>query len=100
MKAFKYQGRENYELVTEEIPKIQNENDVIVKITISSICTSDIHIIKGKVPRAKEGIILGHEGVGIVTEIGKNRKKIKKNDHVIINCNHFMMNVTIVKKVT
>ena len=44
--------------LTEEIPKIQKENDVIVKITISSICTSDIHIIKGKVPRAKEGIIL------------------------------------------
>ena len=86
MKAFKYIGKENYELTTEEIPKIKTENDVIVKITIASICTSDIHIIKGKVPRAKEGIILGHEGVGIVTEIGKNIKKLKINDHVTINC--------------
>ena len=53
MKAFKYIGKENYELTTEEIPKIKTENDVIVKITIASICTSDIHIIKGKVLEQK-----------------------------------------------
>ena len=89
MKSFKYISPENYELTTSPIPKIENDTDVIVKVTIASLCTSDIHIIKGKVPRAKEGTILGHEGVGIVIEIGKKIKKVKINDHVVINCISF-----------
>ena len=80
------------------IPTIENETDIIVEITYASICTSDIHIIKGKVPRAKKGIILGHEGVGIVHKIGKEIKKFKIGDHVSINCITFCGNCYFCKK--
>ena len=63
---------------------------VIVKVTITSLYTSNIHIIKGKVRRTKEGTILGNEGVGIVIEIGKKIKKVKINDHIVIKCISFI----------
>ncbi len=86
MKGLCYVDNEKIEIV--EIPKpiIQEDSDVIVEITYASICTSDIHIVKGKVPRAKKGIILGHEGVGIIREIGSSIKNFKVGDHVSINC--------------
>ena len=74
MKGLCYVDDEKIEIREFPIPEIEKDTDAIVEINYASICTSDIHIIKGKVPRAKKGIILGHEGVGKIHKIGKNVK--------------------------
>ena len=98
MKGLCYIDDEKIEIKEFPIPEIQEETDAIVEITYASICTSDIHIVKGKVPRAKKGIILGHEGVGIIKTIGKSIKKFKPGDHVSINCITFCGNCYFCKK--
>ncbi|EKE41770.1 hypothetical protein ENUP19_0162G0024 [Entamoeba nuttalli] len=92
MKGLCFSDENQLEIIEVEKPQINHETDAIVKITFASICSSDIHILKGKVPRAKKGVILGHEGVGEVVEIGKDVKKIKVGDHVSINCITFCGN--------
>ena len=79
-------------------PIIQKSTDAIVKVTISSICTSDLHIIKGFVPRANNDIVLGHEFVGEVIDIGSDVKKLKKGDRVAANCITFCGNCYFCKK--
>ena len=86
MEGLAFIDTEKIEIKSFPIPKIEEETDAIVEITYASICTSDIHIVKGKVPRANKGIILGHEGVGIVHQIGKKIKNFKIGQHVSINC--------------
>ena len=86
MKGFCYKDINTIELITVPKPTIQEPTDVIVKMTYASICSSDIHIIKGKVPRAKQGTILGHEGVGIIVEKGESVTNFSIGDHVSINC--------------
>ena len=85
MKGLCYVDDEKIEVREFPIPELEKDTDAIVEINYASICTSDIHIIKGKVPRAKKGIILGHEGVGKIHKIGKEIKKFKIGDHVSIN---------------
>lgn len=70
-------------------PVIQNNMDAIIKVALSSICTSDLHIIHGAVPFAKDGIVLGHEFVGEVVETGNGVKDFKKGDRVSVNCETF-----------
>ena len=79
----------NYGLVERERPKILHPKDVILQVTLSSICTSDLHIIHGQVPRANNDIILGHEYVGRVVEIGSEVRKLKIGDRVSANCETF-----------
>ena len=67
-------------------PVIQETTDVVVKIVKTTICGTDLHIIKGDLPEVKPGRILGHEGVGIVEEAGSSVSNFKKGDHVIISC--------------
>jgi alcohol dehydrogenase len=67
-------------------PKIEKETDAIVKITKTTICGTDLHILKGDVPTVEEGRILGHEGVGIIEEVGSGVKNFKKGDRVLISC--------------
>ena len=86
MKGLCYVDDEKIELKDFPIPEIEQDTDAIVEINYASICTSDIHIVKGKVPRAKKSIILGHEGVGKIHKIGKDVKKFKVGSHVSINC--------------
>jgi len=86
MKGLCYIDKEKLEIKTFPLPKITSPNQVIVEIKYASLCTSDIHILKDKVPRANKGIILGHEGVGIIKEIGADIKKFKIGDNVSINC--------------
>ena len=71
------------------MPTIEKSTDAIVEVTLSTICTSDLHIINGQVPRANNNIILGHEFVGRVVEIGKDVKNIKIGDRVSANCETF-----------
>lgn len=71
------------------MPEIKHPQDAIVKVTMSSICTSDLHIIKGFVPRANEDIVLGHEFVGEVVEVGEGVKRLHAGDRVSANCETF-----------
>ena len=89
MKALICHKNGSIELVEKEIPKIQNDRDAIVKVTLSSICTSDLHIMRGAVPRAVPETVLGHEFVGEVVEVGPAVKNLKKGDRVAANCETF-----------
>jgi alcohol dehydrogenase len=86
MKALVYGGVGNIELKDVPVPKIQKSTDAIIKITKTTICGTDLGIIKGKVPTVQPGTTLGHEGVGIVEEVGSSVRNFKKGDHVIISC--------------
>ena len=77
------------EMVKKPLPVIQRHTDAVIKVTLSSICTSDLHIIHGCVPAAKDGVILGHEFVGEVVEAGSAVKNFKKGDRVSVNCETF-----------
>lgn len=89
MKALICHKNGSIELVEKEIPKIQNDRDAIVKVILSSICTSDLHIMRGAVPRAVPETVLGHEFVGEVVEVGPAVKNLKKGDRVAANCETF-----------
>lgn len=89
MKALICHKNGSIELVEKEMPKLQNDRDAIVKVTLSSICTSDLHIMRGAVPRAVPETVLGHEFVGEVVEVGSALKNLKKGDRVAANCETF-----------
>ena len=86
MKALVYGGEGKIELKEVPVPKINKSTDAIIKITKTTICGTDLGIIKGKVPTVKPGTTLGHEGVGIIEEVGTSVRNFKKGDHVIISC--------------
>ena len=88
MKALVWNG-EKIELTERPFPVIQHPRDAIVKVTLSSVCTSDLHIIRGFVPKAKEGIVLGHEFVGEIIELGSDIKNLQIGDRVSANCETF-----------
>ena len=92
MKALVYEGIKNVQVRNVEDPKIKNADDIIVKVTSTAICGSDLHLIHGLVPNMPQGFILGHETMGIVEEVGKEVTKVKKGDRVIvpfpISCGH------------
>lgn len=89
MKALVYKGNGIIQKEQRPFPVIKGEKDAIVKVTISSICTSDLHIMHGAVPRAKENIVLGHEFVGEIAAIGSAVKNLKIGDRVSANCETF-----------
>lgn len=89
MKAVVY--KENGKITLEErpMPGLLDERDAIVKVTMTTICSSDIHIKHGAVPRAVPGTVLGHEFVGQVMEVGRAVKKVKPGDRVSVNVETF-----------
>lgn len=89
MKALTYIEHNNFALLDKQEPVIQNPRDVIVRVTLSSICTSDLHIKHGSVPRAVPGITVGHEMVGIVEAVGTDVKTVRKGDRVTVNVETF-----------
>ena len=89
MKAVVYKGNGTICLEERPFPEIQKDTDAIVKVTVTTICSSDIHIKHGAVPRAKENIILGHEFVGEVIRIGRAVKSIRPGDRVAVNVETF-----------
>lgn len=89
MKAVVYKGHGTVELEDRPMPVIKDERDAIVKVTLSTICSSDLHIKHGTVPRAKENTVLGHEFVGEVIETGSGVKKFKKGDRVSVSVETF-----------
>lgn len=86
MKALTYLGPGKKELVEKPKPTIQEPTDAIIRITKTTICGTDLHILRGNVPAVESGRILGHEGVGVVEEVGEGVKNFKKGDRVIISC--------------
>lgn len=92
MKAVVYEGVKNVKVKQVPDPILKNEDDIIVKVTSTAICGSDLHLIHGRVPAMKPGFVLGHETMGIVEEVGKGVKKVRKGDRVIVpfpvSCGH------------
>lgn len=86
MKALVYHGAGKKLWEEKPKPVIIDSTDAIVKILKTTICGTDLHIMKGDVPTVKEGTIIGHEGVGIIEEIGSAVSLFKKGDHVLISC--------------
>lgn len=86
MKALVYQGPGKKDWIEKERPGIDKPTDVIVRVTKTTICGTDLHILKGDVPAVTEGRTLGHEGVGIVEEVGSAVRNFKKGDPVLISC--------------
>lgn len=84
MKALVWHGRNDVRIDNVPDPEIQDSNDIIVKVTSTAICGSDLHILDGMVPTMKEGDILGHEFMGEVVETGNSVKKFKKGDRVVV----------------
>ena len=86
MKAFVYRGPGHYALEERPRPEISATTDVIVRVTKTTICGTDLHILKGAVPTCKPGRTLGHEGVGVVDRIGAAVTAFRPGDRVLISC--------------
>lgn len=86
MKALVYGGPGEKSWRDVPDPQIQNPSDVIVKVDTTTICGTDLHILKGDVPAVEKGRVLGHEGVGTITETGSSVTSLKVGDRVIISC--------------
>ena len=84
MKALTYQGAHDVRVETVPDPTIEADDDILLRITATAICGSDLHLYRGKVPGMKDGDILGHEFMGIVEETGPAVKNVAKGDRVVI----------------
>lgn len=89
MLAYSYISKDHFELTEKPRPQIKDRRDAIVKITLASICSSDLHIKHGSVPRAVPGITVGHEMVGIVEETGSDITNVRPGDRVTVNVETF-----------
>ncbi|AGI25579.1 zinc-dependent alcohol dehydrogenase family protein [Pseudomonas sp. MT3] len=86
MKALIYRGVGDIALEERPDPQIQAPGDAVVRVVKTTLCGTDLHIIKGHVPACKPGRILGHEGVGIVEQVGAGVSQFKVGDRVLISC--------------
>src|SRR6202795_2994550 len=86
MKALAFQGPGKKALENRSKPELLAAGDAIVKITKTTICGTDLHILKGDVPSCTPGRILGHEGVGVVEAAGPSCTMFKPGDRVLISC--------------
>jgi alcohol dehydrogenase len=86
MKALVYQGPRKKALEDRAVPEIASPTDAIVRITKTTICGTDLHILKGDVPTCEPGRILGHEGVGIIDKVGGGVTAFHAGDRVLISC--------------
>ena len=89
MLAYTYMGRGDFRLQEKPVPQLQDARDAIVRVTLGSICTSDLHIKHGSVPRAVPGITVGHEMVGMVESVGNGITNVRHGDRVVVNVETF-----------
>ena len=86
MKALVYHGPGKKAWEKKRKPVILKSTDAIVKMVKTTICGTDLHILKGDVPEVTDGRILGHEGIGVIEETGTAVTEFKKGDRVLISC--------------
>lgn len=86
MKALVYHGPGNKSLIDVPKPALEEATDALVRITKTTLCGTDLHILKGDVPTVKAGRILGHEGIGVIEEIGSCNSRFHLGDQVLISC--------------
>lgn len=86
MKALVYKGPGQKAVEDRPIPEVKNPTDAIVKVSKTTICGTDLHILKGDVPTCTPGRILGHEGTGVVEKVGPGVTTFKPGDRVLISC--------------
>ena len=89
MLAYSYVDKGRFALIEKPKPEIVDARDAIVRVTLSSICTSDLHIKHGSVPRAVPGITVGHEMVGVVEAVGSGVTSVRRGDRVAVNVETF-----------
>lgn len=89
MKALTYIEHGKFALQEKAKPQLVSARDALVRVTLGSICTSDLHIKHGSVPRAVPGITVGHEMVGVVEAVGADVKTVKPGDRVTVNVETF-----------
>lgn len=89
MQAYTYINKGEFGFTEKAKPTLIDAHDAIVRVTLSSICTSDLHIKHGSVPRAVPGITVGHEMVGVVEEVGSAVTHVKPGDRVTVNVETF-----------
>lgn len=84
MKALTYQGTRNVKVENVPDPTLLYDDDIVLRVTATAICGSDLHIYRGKIPAMKDGDILGHEFMGIVEEAGSAVTNLRKGDRVVV----------------
>lgn len=84
MKALTYQSAKDVRVENAPDPVIQEEQDIVLRVTATAICSPDLHIYRGKIPSMKAGDVLGHEFMGIVEEVGPAVTRVKKGDRVVV----------------
>ncbi len=89
MKAYTYVSKGKFGLMEKPKPVLRHERDAIVRVTLASICSSDLHIRHGSVPRAVEGVTVGHEMVGVVEAVGPAVSQVRPGDRVTVNVETF-----------
>lgn len=86
MKALVYEGVGQRAWIDKPQPVIEAPTDAVVRITHTTICGTDLHILKGDVPAVEPGRTLGHEGIGVIEEVGEGVANLNKGDRVLISC--------------
>lgn len=89
MLAYSYLDQNKFGFTKKPVPQIVGTRDAIVKVMLASVCTSDLHIKGGHVPRAVRGVTVGHEMVGVVEKVGKDVRNVKAGDRVCVNVETF-----------
>jgi threonine dehydrogenase-like Zn-dependent dehydrogenase len=84
MKALTYHGAEDVRVENMPDPSLAMDDDIILRVTATAICGSDLHIYRGKIPMVKDGDILGHEFMGIVEDAGPGVQRLKRGDRVVV----------------
>jgi len=84
MKALCWHGKNDVRIDTVPDPRIEEQTDVIIRVTTTGICGSDLHILHGNVSGMKPGDVIGHEPMGEVIEVGRDVKKLKRGDRVVV----------------
>jgi len=84
MKAVTWHGRNDIRVDTVPDPKLEDDRDIIIRVTASGICGSDLHLMAGAAPAMKAGDIIGHEPMGIVEAVGRGVNNLKKGDRVVV----------------
>lgn len=86
MKALSFIGVDQKEIVDKDKPEIQKSTDAVIRLVKTTICGTDLHILAGHVPEVPRGSTIGHEGIGIVEEVGSGVSNFKVGDKVLISC--------------